>query len=94
MPGNHNEIEKRLWAAADQLWANTGLKPSKAPSVNGKTSLQAMSGFRNNAHASRAASEVTLGHKPVATFIHPGTHRFPAAAPATIVKFFKEHAKL
>ncbi|PJE33763.1 putative type I restriction enzymeP M protein [Pseudooceanicola marinus] len=23
------EIEKRLWAAADQLWANTGLKPSQ-----------------------------------------------------------------
>jgi len=23
------DIEKRLWAAADQLWANTGLKPSQ-----------------------------------------------------------------
>jgi len=23
------EVEKRLWAAADQLWANTGLKPSE-----------------------------------------------------------------
>ncbi len=27
---------------------------------------------------------------PVVTFIHPGTHQFPAAAPAIIVKFFKE----
>lgn len=25
----NNEIEKRLWAAADQLWANTSLKPSE-----------------------------------------------------------------
>lgn len=25
----NNEIEKRLWAAADQLWANTGLKPAE-----------------------------------------------------------------
>lgn len=24
-----NEVEKRLWAAADQLWANTGLKPAQ-----------------------------------------------------------------
>lgn len=24
-----NQIENRLWAAADQLWANTGLKPSE-----------------------------------------------------------------
>ena len=23
-----NQLETRLWAAADQLWANTGLKPS------------------------------------------------------------------
>jgi len=23
------DIEKRLWAAADQLWASTGLKPSQ-----------------------------------------------------------------
>jgi len=23
-----NDVEKRLWAAADQLWANTGLRPS------------------------------------------------------------------
>jgi HsdM N-terminal domain len=23
------DVEKRLWAAADQLWANTGLKPSE-----------------------------------------------------------------
>ena len=30
---------------------------------------------------------------PVVTFIHPGGHQFPADAPATIVKFFKEHAK-
>ncbi len=30
---------------------------------------------------------------PVVTFIHPGTHTFPAEAPALIVKFFKEHAK-
>ena len=22
-------IERRLWAAADQLWANTGLKPAE-----------------------------------------------------------------
>ena len=26
---NGNDIEKRLWAAADKLWANTGLKPSE-----------------------------------------------------------------
>ena len=25
----HGDIERRLWAAADQLWANTGLKPSQ-----------------------------------------------------------------
>jgi len=29
---------------------------------------------------------------PVATFIHPGTHQFPPAAPAVIVKFFKQHS--
>jgi polyhydroxybutyrate depolymerase len=29
---------------------------------------------------------------PVVTFIHPGTHQFPSAAPAIIVKFFKQHA--
>jgi type I restriction enzyme M protein len=29
MPGNNNEIEKWLWAAADQLWANSNLKPSE-----------------------------------------------------------------
>src|ERR1022692_2908023 len=23
------DLEKRLWSAADQLWANTGLKPSE-----------------------------------------------------------------
>lgn len=28
---------------------------------------------------------------PVVTFIHPGTHQFPAEAPPAIVKFFKEH---
>jgi polyhydroxybutyrate depolymerase len=28
---------------------------------------------------------------PVVTFIHPGPHNFPAAAPAIIVKFFKQH---
>ena len=27
--GNNNQIEKRLWAAADQLWANSNLKPSE-----------------------------------------------------------------
>ena len=26
MPGNHNEIEKRLWDAADELRANSKLK--------------------------------------------------------------------
>ena len=30
---------------------------------------------------------------PVVTYIHPGGHTFPSEAPATIVKFFKEHAK-
>jgi polyhydroxybutyrate depolymerase len=30
---------------------------------------------------------------PVVTFIHPGGHQFSSAAPALIVKFFKEHAK-
>ena len=30
MPANHNnDLEKRLWAAADQLWANSSLKPSE-----------------------------------------------------------------
>ncbi len=29
MAQNGNDIEKRLWAAADTLWANTGLKPSE-----------------------------------------------------------------
>ena len=28
---------------------------------------------------------------PVVTFIHPGTHQFPATAPDIIVKFFKQH---
>ncbi len=28
MPGNHNEIEKRLWDAADELRANSKLKSS------------------------------------------------------------------
>ena len=30
---------------------------------------------------------------PVVTYIHHGTHQFPAAAPAAIVKFFKECSK-
>ena len=30
---------------------------------------------------------------PVVTFIYPGTHQFPTAAPAIIVKFFKQHAQ-
>lgn len=29
MPLDLNQIENRLWAAANQLWANTGLKPSE-----------------------------------------------------------------
>lgn len=29
MASDLNQIESRLWAAADQLWANTGLKPSE-----------------------------------------------------------------
>ena len=29
MPGNHNDIEKRLWDAADQLRANSQLKSSE-----------------------------------------------------------------
>ncbi|MGD0572656.1 MAG: class I SAM-dependent DNA methyltransferase [Sedimentisphaerales bacterium] len=29
MAATNGELEKRLWAAADQLWANTGLKPSE-----------------------------------------------------------------
>ncbi|MCC6680494.1 MAG: SAM-dependent DNA methyltransferase [Phycisphaeraceae bacterium] len=29
MPANHGEVESRLWAAADQLWANSNLKPSE-----------------------------------------------------------------
>ena len=28
---------------------------------------------------------------PVVAFIHPGTHKFPETAPATIVKFFQEY---
>jgi polyhydroxybutyrate depolymerase len=30
---------------------------------------------------------------PVVTMIHPGTHAFPRAAPALIVKFFQEQVK-
>ena len=30
---------------------------------------------------------------PVYTYIHPGAHGFPTAAPALIVTFFKQHAK-
>ena len=29
MAANGNDIEKRLWAVADQLWANSGLRPSE-----------------------------------------------------------------
>jgi len=29
---------------------------------------------------------------PVVTFIHAGTHQFPANAPAIIIKFFKQHS--
>jgi len=29
MTNDHNDIENRLWSAADKLWANTGLKPSE-----------------------------------------------------------------
>jgi type I restriction enzyme M protein len=29
VPGNHNEIEKRLWEAADELRANSKLKASE-----------------------------------------------------------------
>lgn len=29
MPGNHNDIEKRLWDSADQLRVNSGLKSSE-----------------------------------------------------------------
>jgi type I restriction enzyme M protein len=29
MAATNGELERRLWAAADQLWANTGLKPSE-----------------------------------------------------------------
>ncbi len=29
MPTDLNDLESRLWSAADQLWANTGLKPSE-----------------------------------------------------------------
>jgi polyhydroxybutyrate depolymerase len=30
---------------------------------------------------------------PFVSLIHPGTHKYPAAAPALIVKFFQQHAK-
>jgi len=29
----------------------------------------------------------------VVTYVHPGTHLYPSAAPALIVKFFKEHVR-
>lgn len=29
MPSNNSEIESRLWAASDQLWANSSLRPSE-----------------------------------------------------------------
>jgi hypothetical protein len=31
MPGNHNDIGKRLWESADQLRANSGLKLLNMP---------------------------------------------------------------
>lgn len=31
---------------------------------------------------------------PLVTYIHDGDHKFPQAAPALIVKFFKEYASL
>lgn len=31
---------------------------------------------------------------PLVTFIHPGAHEYPSAAPALIVKFFQQHARL
>lgn len=31
---------------------------------------------------------------PFVSLIHPGTHKFPEAAPALIVKFFKEHTQV
>jgi hypothetical protein len=33
------------------------------------------------------------GGTPVVTLIHDGAHNFPAAGPALIVKFFKEHRR-
>lgn len=30
---------------------------------------------------------------PVMTYIHPGTHQYPSAAPAIIAKFFQEHPR-
>ncbi|MDP3069563.1 MAG: hypothetical protein Q8N18_04710 [Opitutaceae bacterium] len=40
--------------------------------------------------ATRYASPIGA---PLVTYIHPGGHGFPAAAPALIVTFFKQHAK-
>ena len=38
---NGNDVEKRLWAVADQLWANSGLRPAdfSAPVLVGITPL-------------------------------------------------------
>ena len=31
MPAHHNDLEKKLWASADELRANSRLKPSEYP---------------------------------------------------------------
>ncbi|MDZ7829372.1 MAG: type I restriction-modification system subunit M N-terminal domain-containing protein [Halofilum sp. (in: g-proteobacteria)] len=51
----NGDVEKRLWAAADQLWANTGLKPAEfSTPVLGPI-------FLRYAEESTAAAEAKLG---------------------------------
>jgi polyhydroxybutyrate depolymerase len=52
----------------------------------------------NQAGAGEPWEKIAVRHPspigaPVVTYIHPGAHGFPAAAPALIVTFFKQHAK-
>ncbi|ALG67482.1 type I restriction-modification system subunit M [Beggiatoa leptomitoformis] len=51
MPTDLNEIEKKLWATADQMWANTGLRPNEyAAPVLGMIFLRYAEKRFNDAH--------------------------------------------
>jgi hypothetical protein len=40
----NNDIEKRLWAAADQLWANSNLKNQTGGEEPGKADSEVLKG--------------------------------------------------